>query len=203
MNELVLPAQVVVDANFLIAWLGKKTSHETRQRITYFAERANKAKVRIVVPVPALAEFLVYADTAAIETLNALDRKSAVYLAPFDRMAAFDCAQLDRASLGAGDKKDGATDAWQKVKIDRQIVAIGKSLGAGLIISNDGDVRSNAIRAGMRAITLDELELPPSAAQALLDFPEANARGRNTVKALVSPTEPPSNATSPATDSST
>lgn len=59
-------------------------------------------------------------------------------MAPFDRAAAFECAQLDRAALGTNDKKDGLSTSWQKIKIDRQIVATGKAHGASLVISGDG-----------------------------------------------------------------
>ena len=89
-------------------------------------------------------------------------------MAPFDRMAAFECALIDRAALGAGDKRDGRLDSWQKIKIDRQIVAIGKALGVGLVVAEDAGVRSTALRLGMQARTLDELDLPPAGAQANL-----------------------------------
>ena len=100
--------------------------------------------------------------------MNELERKKHFLIAPFDRAAAFECALLDRAALGAGDKKDGAIDPWQKVKIDRQIVAIGKANGARLVISGDAAVRSNAIRIGMDARTVHDLELPQSARQGKL-----------------------------------
>ncbi len=70
---------------------------------------------------------------------------------------------------GAG-KKDGVQAQWQKIKIDRQIVAIAKSRGAQLIVSSDDGVRSNALRVGIQALTLQELELPESAKQGKLEL---------------------------------
>jgi hypothetical protein len=97
-------------------------------------------------------------------------------MAPFDRAAAFECAQIDRAALGTGDKKDSSTEYWQKIKIDRQIVAIGKAFGATLVISADGDVRSNALRVGMAAKVIRDLELPESARQRKLELVPPKAK---------------------------
>ena len=128
-------------------------------------ECAEKAKSKIVFPMPAIAEFLVGADLAGVEFLNRLEKKTFLQLADFNRAAAFELAQIDRAALNTGDKKDETIAPWQKIKIDRQIVAIGKSLGATLVISGDGSVRNNALRIGMQAMTIQELELPQAAKQ--------------------------------------
>jgi predicted nucleic acid-binding protein len=164
------PKCILVDANFLIASIHPKTSSDDRAKIDYFFIRAEKAKSKIIIPMPAIAEYLVLADTAAIETLNRLERKAFIVVAPFDRSAAFECALLDRAAIGSGDKKDGALAPWQKIKIDRQIVATGKAHGASLVISGDDGVRNNALRVGMLAKTIQELELPESARQAKLEL---------------------------------
>lgn len=159
-----------MDANFLVAIVSPKTSDDDRARIEYFFENAEKAKAKIVIPMPAVAEYLVGADIAALETFNKLEKKAFVWVAPFDRAAAFECAQLDRAAIGGGDKKDGAQAPWQKIKIDRQIVATGKACGATLIISGDEGVRNNALRVGMAAKTIQELDLPISARQARFEY---------------------------------
>ena len=70
---------------------------------------------------------------------------------------------------GSG-KKDGVEAQWQKIKIDRQIVAIAKARGALLIVSRDDGVRSNAMRVGIQALTVQELELPESARQGKLEL---------------------------------
>jgi hypothetical protein len=152
-------------------------------------EQVDKAKAVIIVPMPALAEFLVGADLAAVDAMQKLERKTYVLPAPFDRMAAFECAQLDRAALGGATfgrkagtatskvdangsaaKKDGVSEPWQKIKIDRQIVAIAKANGARLIISEDAGVRGNALRVGIATRTIGELELPAEARQGKLEL---------------------------------
>lgn len=170
MSNQAFPRCVLVDANFLVACVDPKTSGDNKARIEHFFACAEKAKSKIVIPMPAVAEYLVLADTAAIETLQKLERKAFILMAPFDRAAAFECAQLDRAALGTSDKKDGILASWQKIKIDRQIVATGKAHGASLVISGDVGVRNNALRVGMFAKDIHELQLPDSARQAKLEL---------------------------------
>jgi predicted nucleic acid-binding protein len=177
-----LPSKLAVDANFLVALVDPELNPDDRARIDHLLARVDKAKSLIVIPMPALAEFLVGADQAGIEVMNKLERKAFIDLAPFDRAAAFECAQLDRAAIGGGalaakqgrnngsGKKDGVDAHWQKIKIDRQIVAIAKARGALLIVSRDDGVRSNALRVGIQALTVQELELPESAKQGKLEL---------------------------------
>ena len=160
-----LPKVILVDANFIVAYISPKTQVDDRARIDHFIERAEKAKSKIVFPMPAIAEFLVRADLAGVEFLNRLDKKTFLVMADFNRAAAFELSQIDRAALNLGDKKDETDAPWQKIKVDRQIVAIGKSLGATLVISDDGSVRNNALRVGMQGMTIQELELPEAAKQ--------------------------------------
>lgn len=145
-------------------------SDDDRARIDHFLANAERSKARIVVPMPAVAEYLVGADAAGIESFNKLERKAHILVAPFDRAAAFECALLDRAALGGGNKKDEIDAPWQKIKVDRQIIAIGKAHGATLVISHDDSVRRNALRVGITATTVQELELPPSARQTKLNL---------------------------------
>jgi hypothetical protein len=164
------PKCLLIDANFLVAYVHPETSDDDKARIAHLFSLAEKSKSRIIIPMPAAAEYLVGADMAAVESFNRLERKSFVFVAPFDRASAFECALLDRAAIGGGDKKDGSISPWQKVKIDRQIVAIGKANGATLLISGDEGVRNNALRVGMAAKKIQDLELPESAKQAKLEL---------------------------------
>ncbi len=197
MTKDTIPQRVAVDANFLVALVDPKLASDTRARIDYFLSRIEKAKAQIIIPMPALAEFLVRADTAGIETVNKLERKSFIQIAPFDRAAAFECALIDRAALGSGTngeqkdglgkgaKKDGVDAPWQKIKIDRQVVATAKAKGAAWMISADAGVRGNAFRVGMQAFTVDELELPESARQGQLELVPPTVRAGVTESAAL------------------
>ena len=160
-----LPKVIVVDANFIIAFCSATTPPDDRARIEEFIERTEKSKSKVIFPMVAVAEFLVGAELAGIEFLNTLERKSCIHMADFNKAAAYELAQIDRAAIGAGNKKDESEENWQKIKTDRQLVATGKSLGAQLVISNDKGVRKNALRIGMESMCIQDLELPESAKQ--------------------------------------
>lgn len=158
----VFPRIVTIDANVLTTCIGKSTAADNRRRLTHFLTGVEKAKGKLVIPTPALAEYLVYADQAALDSIEVLERKSFILIAPFDRAAAYECSLLDASAIGRGDKRDGRTEAWQKIKIDRQIVAIGKANGTQAFLSDDEGVHAAAKRIGVRAINVRDLELPVS-----------------------------------------
>lgn len=160
-----LPKVIVVDANFIIAFCSATTPPDDRARIEGFIERAERSKSKVVFPMVAVAEFLVGAELAGIEFLNTMEKKSCIHMADFNKAAAYELAQIDRAAIGAGNKRDESEENWQKIKTDRQLVATGKSLGAQLVISNDKGVRNNAMRIGMESMRIQDLELPESAKQ--------------------------------------
>lgn len=190
-----LPKVIVVDANFIIAYCSSKTTPDDRARIQHFIERVEKAKAKVVLPMVAVAEFLVGADLAGVEFLNTLDRKTHIQMADFNRAAAFELAQIDRAAIGSGDKKDESEEPWQKIKTDRQIVAIGKAQGAQLVISNDKNVRNNALRVNIQAMKIQELTLPESARQMHLVPPPIKsipkARAKPTPLKVIKPSSRP------------
>jgi hypothetical protein len=102
-----------------------------------------------------------------------LERKRALVVAPFDRRSAFECALLDKAALGAGDKRGGRKEHWQRIKVDRQIVAVAKANNASILITDDGGLRSTALAVGLLVYGVSELELPDGAKQGKLDFKSA------------------------------
>ena len=69
---------------------------------------------------------------------------------------------MELADRGKGGKKAGSDAPYQKVKFDRQIVAVAKVNGAHTIYSDDDDVRKFATKAGMKVVSTWELAIPPS-----------------------------------------
>lgn len=173
-----LPLRVLVDCNFLVSWI-KPKSDDDKARFEYFLETAGKQQQKIIIPTPVIAEYLVRADEAGLNWLDQLEKKACILVVAFDRMAAFECAQIDRAALGAGDKKDGSSEAWQKIKVDRQIAAIGKAASCSLVITEDSNLRSTCLRLGMKVRGIAELDLPMSAKQPPLPF-EDTPKGNST-----------------------
>lgn len=177
-NSQQLPARILVDANFLVALLSPNESDDASQRARYLVKRLALRKGTLIVPTPVIAEYLVGADEAGINSLNTFERQAHITLAVFDRAAAFECSMLDRAAIlgPQGDKKDGSDEPWQKIKVDRQVVAIGKVHGAQLVISQDKGVRTAALRSGMQAQMIQDLPVDPDEAQATLPLTEPKSK---------------------------
>jgi predicted nucleic acid-binding protein len=171
---------VTFDAQMLI-WLldpdAAPTDPETRRpianaraRLEHLVATLDESKTRIVVPTPALSEFLVHAGSARSQYLETLNRAVTFRVADFDQRAAVEAALAMRAAIERGDKRGGTDASWAKVKFDRQIVAISKVQGATTIYSDDADVATLAEQEGMSVVRLAEVRLPPEDAQGSLQL---------------------------------
>lgn len=152
---------------------GRPVEH-AEERIARLVGDLEKARVRIVVPTPALSELLVHAGNAGPELVEQLTRSSAFRLAPFDTLAAVEVAEMTRTALAAGDKRGGATGTWAKVNYDRQLVAIAKVVRADTIYTDDEELRKFAESQGLKVIRLAELPLPQRTARAELEPPRSS-----------------------------
>lgn len=170
---------VVFDSGFLVHLLHPDANPplhpETEEPVTQASERIQhliatleKADDKVIIPTPVLSEFLVKADTAGAEYLQIMEKQKVFKVASFDKRAAIELAALTREALNDGDKKGGSDEPWQKVKLDRQIVAIAKVEGARTVYSNDRGLRNFAEQAGLKVIHLADLDLPPEDAQQTL-----------------------------------
>jgi predicted nucleic acid-binding protein len=174
-----IPKVVVLDANALIAMCAN--SGVRYQKLQHLLTTVDKSRGQLLLPTPAIAEYLVLADEAGLRVFEALQRKTAVKVADFDLAAAFENSLIDAAARGRGDKRDGVDQTWQKIKIDRQIVAIAKSRGAKLIVSGDDGVLSNARRIGLPSCKIDDLPLSPDDVQTKLDLKtKSKSKGKDT-----------------------
>lgn len=156
---MVMPRRVLIDSNFLIAWKCRSASIGDRERAHRFADRLKAIDSRIIIPTPAIAEYLVKASTTVIADMHALSMDQAVVIGPFDYGAALSLHILDRAARSFGDKKDGIEAPWQKIKTDRQIVAIAHAQRCYLVVTGDQSVMTNALRAGIPCCPIDDLDL--------------------------------------------
>jgi predicted nucleic acid-binding protein len=142
----------------------KRPIKSVTERIDKLLEDLDAARERIILPTPALSEFLVLANDEAAAYLTEIHQKSAILIKPFDEMAAVELASMEIAARKKGRKRSPASDdtPWQKVKFDRQIVAIAKVNGARVIYTDDQDVINIAEEEGIKAVRCSELEIPPS-----------------------------------------
>lgn len=124
---------------------------------------------RIIVPTPALCEFLVLAGPEGPAYLDKLAGLRPIIVRPFDQLAAIELAAMEVDARTTGDKRAHVSQPWTKVKFDRQIVAIAKVNSATRIYSDDRDVRAFGTKAGLEVTCSWELPLPPAKQTDLFD----------------------------------
>ena len=137
------------------------------KRLAYLVDELDATHTRIILPAPALAEFLVVADQQGPAYVAAIGKRTVFCVEPFGTVAAIEAAAATRAALDRGNKRSGATGRWQCVKTDRQIVAIAKQHDVTAIYSNDTDMVSIARASGIDVVAVWDLQLPPPDDQAL------------------------------------
>ncbi len=163
---------VVFDASILIKLFGQRTSAEEKKKLDYLVQTLTESRVQVLIPTPALTEYLARAGKAASEVLEEIRKQSVFRIAPFDQRSSVECAVAIDRDLTAGDKRGGSAATWAKVKFDRQIVAIAKANGAQQIYSEDGDIKKLAKREGIKVLSVADLDLPPADKQQSLDLKE-------------------------------
>lgn len=146
-----------------------------RDRIDCLVAHLEQSRTKIIIPTPALSEILVRAGTAGPEYLAQINARAAFRIVAFDERAAVEVAAMTRKAIDAGDKRGGVDATWNKIKYDRQIVAIAKVEGAAALYSDDPGVRAFGNGVGLTVIGSWELPLPPEDPPTLFDQVEPQA----------------------------
>ena len=144
-------------------------------RIEKLLEDLDSEFERIIIPTPSLSEFLILAGRDASAYLDKISEMKTLMVKPFDQMAAVELAVTELEDRAAGDKRGGSASAtWNKVRFDRQIIAIIKVNGARRMYSDDKDVKKFATKIGLEVISSWELPLPAAKQQPLFPAKEGN-----------------------------
>lgn len=173
---------VVFDANFLLLLLDENVSppcdpdtktpvEKVQERMEILMKSLDEAKTKIIIPTPALSEALIKAGAAMSEYLDILNNRSRFKISPFDQRAAVEAAVAHALAIRKGDKREGLSATWAKIKFDRQIISIAKVEGAKTIYSDDGDIKTLGEQGGLKVIRLIDLPYPEEAPQRNLDLP--------------------------------
>jgi predicted nucleic acid-binding protein len=135
-----------------------------KERVENLFEILDAAHERIIIPAPALSEFLVLAGKDAPAYLNEIATLGTFEIKPFDTMAATELAAMELLARNKGSKRHPLSldTPWQKVKFDRQIVAVAKIHNCHTIYSDDGDVKNIAEDLGIKVVSCWELDFPIS-----------------------------------------
>ena len=137
-----------------------------RERVEHFITELASTDTMII-PTPVLAEVLVRAEEGGPGLLATIGGLARMKVRPFGERAAIETAHMTREAVIAGDKKSGSTEAWQKVKVDRQVVAVARVEGASRIYADDRGLVAFAKRLGMDVISTWDLPYPPPQQQDL------------------------------------
>jgi hypothetical protein len=171
---------VIFDASFLLLLIEPdakgpedpttgKLVDKCKERIEYLVARLATERESVVVPAPALSEFLIKAGRAASEYLGELQSTHTIRVESFGERAAVECALLIDGALKARKPRTKA-ETWAKLKFDRQILAVAKVLDARSLYTTDGDLAKLAIRNGVKAYGVHELPLRPVPPQVEMDL---------------------------------
>lgn len=153
---------------------------KAQERIEQLITDLDAENERIIIATPVLCEFLILAAKDGPMYLEKIQASKTLLLRPFDERAAIELAAMELSERGKGGKRAGADSPYQKVKFDRQIVAIAKVNGAHTIYSDDEDLRKFASKAGMKVVCTWDLPIPLSKTPLFDDPPaEETENGKN------------------------
>jgi hypothetical protein len=107
-----------------------------------------------------LAEVLVEAGDAGPAILEKIQTLARLRIAPFDQRAAVETAMMEREARAPGSKKAGSDQPWQKVKLDRLIIAIARVAGSDAIYSDDEGLSKFARSLGIDVRNTWDLSVP-------------------------------------------
>lgn len=139
-----------------------------QRKIECLLERLKEEKAKVIIPTPVLAELCAQFGDKLTEVLGILESQRRFDIADYDKLAAVETGLSMRA--GGSRKKSLTRSQWHKVKFDRQIVAIAKVNGVDTVYSNDSQVCRWSREAGLKAVSVIELDNPPPA-QVPMDYP--------------------------------
>ncbi len=167
-----------------------KLVERAQERIDLLVQTMSQRRDKIIIPAPALAEFMLLAKDRYSEYLTIIRRKAVFEVAGFDDPEA---VELVEQWLKTGSKKRlkaNTPDTWAKLKYDRQIVAIAATHRVETIYSTDKDLHDFAAQLKIKSFGLSDLPLLPSKQLDLpMEAPEPVAEQQSETEAAESPKE--------------
>ena len=130
-------------------------------RIDHLVSELEATHAKILIPTPALSELLTIAGPNYVQYLNEINGRSCFKIVDFDQRAAIEAALRMADAIKAKDKRSGTLSPLQKIKFDRQIVAIAKVENVKAIYSDDNDIKALAEQCEIAVVRVEDLPLPP------------------------------------------
>jgi hypothetical protein len=137
-----------------------KPIEKASERVRALIHQLPKDGETIIIPAPALAEALAPVADRINDYVNELEGQSVFKIVPFDKREAIELAIRSFKLRAQGIEKTEGIDAhWQKVKYDRQIVAIAKAENAATVYSTDRHIHQHCGLWKMRVLNVSDLPL--------------------------------------------
>lgn len=140
-----------------------------KERVKALVTKLQKEKQKIIIPAPVTAEILTVVGPTSAEYLQIINRSRVFEVKAFDEIAAIELAFINRDIFADLDKKN-RLDPWQKIKVDRQILAICRVAQCETLYTDDNSLINRAKLCDLPTVRLCELPIPNSARQGNLDL---------------------------------
>jgi predicted nucleic acid-binding protein len=151
---------------------GKPVVDRAQDRIDFLVQTISDRRDKIILPSPALTEFMLLAVDRYRDYLAIIRRKAVFEIAGYDEPEAIEVVE-HWLKFGEGKKlKPGTAETWAKLKYDRQIAAIAKTRRVECIYSTDSDLEKYADELNIKFCNLIHLPLPPTEQQRLPFYTE-------------------------------
>ena len=170
---------------------GKPVIDRAQDRIDFLVQTIGERRDnKIILPAPALAEFMLLAEDRYADYLTIIRRRAIFEIAGFDDPEAVELVEHWRKFGDRQKLKLGTPGTWAKLKYDRQIAAIAVTRRVERIYSTDQDLRKYAGDLNIKYLALSDLPLPPTAQEPLpFEEPEPIPSPTETEKGKAGPPE--------------
>ena len=139
---------------------GTPVVDRAQERIDALVQTMSQRRDKIIVPTPALAEFMLLAVDRWHDYLTIIRRKAVFEIAGFDDPEAVELVEHWQKHGDSKRLKPNTPETWAKLKYDRQIVAIAVTRRVECIYSTDSDLKRFATQLNKQCLNLIDLPLP-------------------------------------------
>ena len=143
-----------------------------QERIDHLVQTMSQRHDKVVIPAPALAEFMFLAADRRIEYLTLIRRKAVFEIAGFNDSEAVELVEYSLRISPTKKLKARSPETWAKLNYDRQIIAIAATHRVEAIYSMDNGVHILAGLVGIKSYGLLDLPLPPPVQMPLKEIQE-------------------------------
>ena len=141
----------------------------SRERAESVVFELEKSRSKIILPTPACAELLTAIGPTAQQYIGTISRSRLFEVGNFDARGAVELAILNRGIFSELDQRD-KLEPYQKIKVDRQIIAICRVYDVYELYTDDIGLAKRAKMCGIITIGFAEIIIPEKEKQTNLEL---------------------------------